>query len=555
MIKRTVSSYTIIRLLGKGGMADVYYAENSLKRPAAVKILHPSLSYQPDVKYRFENEAQIMVTLDHPNIRKVYDVGEINGQPAIIMEYLEGHTLSEALSLKLLDSTILPDLFNQAVNGLYYAHQKGVVHRDIKPSNLFLTTEGQLKILDFGIAKAEEASSLTLTGQTLGTILYMSPEQIQDPKRVDCHTDIYSLGVTFFHLITGKPPYDQTIESTFIIQSKIVHELIDLSGLPLIWRERLTFCIAKNPAQRSYYAEQRNPETIVSLSPFTKVPTPPSTLKEKRTYFKKWTYIIGSMVVICAGFIGFRLLEKGKHIDSQYQKGLPPALIEFQNNMVSIEGGTFKMGCTSDSSLCSEDQYPVHTVNVPSFKISAFEVTQAQWRAIMLSDPSDLHFKECDNCPVEGVSWNAVQDFLEKLNLVTGRFYRLPSEAEWEYAARGGKKSSGFIYAGTNKLDSVGWYDRNSEDRTHPVGQKEPNELGLYDMSGNVWEMVQDCLSSSYKNSPNNGSAYIDSDCPGIIIRGGSWNGSIAVCPVSNRGAMGRNIGVSVLGFRLAENF
>ncbi len=208
MINSKILGYTIKSLIGKGGMAEVYYAENTLGRAAAIKVLHESLLSQTEVKVRFENEARIMVSLDHPNIGKVYDVTEYNGRPAIIMEYLEGNTLSQALSKNQLTPGKLFDLFDQASQGLRYAHKKGVVHRDIKPSNLFLTTAGQLKILDFGIAKLEAYESHTLTGQTLGTMLYMSHEQVRYIKICQ-----HALEYINFKLEKLGPSYDKEIES------------------------------------------------------------------------------------------------------------------------------------------------------------------------------------------------------------------------------------------------------------------------------------------------------------------------------------------------------
>ena len=160
--------------------------------------------------------------------------------------------------------------------------------------------------------------------------------------------------------------------------------------------------------------------------------------------------------------------------------------------MVQIEGGTFTMGSpsTEEGRYDNECQHPV---SVAAFSIGKYEVTQADWRDIMGSDPPELKFKGCDDCPVESVSWDDVQVFLQKINAkYPGRSYRLPTEAEWEYAAKGGSKSRHYTYAGGNSLGSVAWYTDNSGDKTHPVGGKSPNELGLYDLSGNVWEWCQD---------------------------------------------------------------
>src|SRR5690606_29230806 len=142
--------------------------------------------------------------------------------------------------------------FDQTVSGLQYAHEQGVVHRDIKPANLFLTRDGTIKILDFGIAMVKENITMTETGQTLGTLIYMSPEQVLDPKRVDERTDMYSLGVTFYHLLTGKITYDITTDSGYLIQKKILETSLNLSILPEIWNVKLKNIISKHPSHRHW---------------------------------------------------------------------------------------------------------------------------------------------------------------------------------------------------------------------------------------------------------------------------------------------------------------
>ena len=191
------------------------------------------------------------------------------------------------------------------------------------------------------------------------------------------------------------------------------------------------------------------------------------------------------------------------------------------------------MGCTAEQGDCYDDEKPVHRVNVSSFSIGKYEVTQAQWQAVMGSNPSN--FKNCDNCPVEKVSWNDVQDFIKKLNQLTGKRFRLPTEAEWEYAARGGKRSKGYRYAGSNNLGSVAWYEKNSGSKTHPVGQKRPNELGLYDMSGNVWEWCSDWYGKNYYGSSSSNNPTGPSTGERKVQRGGSWGDGATYCRVSDR--------------------
>ncbi len=226
--------------------------------------------------------------------------------------------------------------------------------------------------------------------------------------------------------------------------------------------------------------------------------------------------------------------------------------------MIAIKGGSFKMGNQDGDS--DSNEIPVHSVNVPDFYLAEFEVTQMLWRNVMGSDPEDLYFKGKDNNPVEHVSWNDVQEFIKKLNLKSGKKYRLPSEAEWEYAARGGQKSNGHKYAGSNKLVDVAWYCENSRDLgtdhknygTNPVGEKDPNDLGLYDMSGNVWEWCQDKYYDDYKKAPKDGSAWTDGSSSNRVFRGGSWNSVATRCRVTSRSGHYTNARYEIIGFRLA---
>ncbi len=212
--------------------------------------------------------------------------------------------------------------------------------------------------------------------------------------------------------------------------------------------------------------------------------------------------------------------------------------------MVFVQGGTFQMGSNNGQSC----EKPVHSVSLSNFYIGKTEVTQKQWRDIMNNDPS--YFKNCDNCPVENITWNDIQDFIQKLNQKTGNNFRLPTEAEWEYAARGGSQSKGFTYSGSNNSDDVAWYSKNSDSKTHPVGKLQPNELGIFDMSGNVWEWCND-LYSDYSiglqtnpTGPSSGSFRVD--------RGGGWNRSVGYCRSAYRNYTNLGYRYGNIGFRLA---
>jgi formylglycine-generating enzyme required for sulfatase activity len=216
--------------------------------------------------------------------------------------------------------------------------------------------------------------------------------------------------------------------------------------------------------------------------------------------------------------------------------------------MVRVEGGTFTMGCISEQGGdCYDSEKPTHQVTVSGFQMGKYEVTQAQWRVVMGNNPS--HFSGCDDCPVENVSWNDVQAYISKLNQQTGKKYRLPTEAEWEFAARGGNKSKGYKYAGGNDIGSVAWYSSNSSSKTHAVGEKQANELGIYDMSGNVWEWCEDWY-GDYSSSPqtNPKGPQNGSD---RVLRGGSWISDAKGCRVSDRASSRPDYRGNGLGFRL----
>ena len=190
--------------------------------------------------------------------------------------------------------------------------------------------------------------------------------------------------------------------------------------------------------------------------------------------------------------------------------------------MVKVAGGTFQMGATSEQGNdVNDDEYPVHSVTLSDYYIGETEVTQELWEAVMGSNPS--YFTGDNRRPVENVSWNDCQEFIEKLNRLTGKNFRLPTEAEWEYAARGGNKSRGYKYSGSNNPDAVAWYYYNSGYETHPVAQKQSNESGLYDMSGNVYEWCSDWYGDYSRNSQTNPRGA--STGGNRVLRGGGWSG------------------------------
>ena len=215
--------------------------------------------------------------------------------------------------------------------------------------------------------------------------------------------------------------------------------------------------------------------------------------------------------------------------------------------MVAVEGGTFQMGAPDDDTEAWDNERPQHAVTLSDFYIGETEVTQALWKAVMSSNPSSDFVS--DKLPVEKVSWEDCQTFLTKLNEMTGQTFRMPTEAEWEYAARGGKKSQGCQYSGSNDINLVAWYENNSENKTHEVGTKTANELGLYDMTGNVWEWCQDW------NGDYSSEAQTNPTGPEMgsyrVYRGGGWADGAWYCRVSYRGNSSPSNRCVDLGLRL----
>ena len=215
--------------------------------------------------------------------------------------------------------------------------------------------------------------------------------------------------------------------------------------------------------------------------------------------------------------------------------------------MVKVEAGSFNMGATPEMKSPYEVEKPVHRVTLTNnYYIGKYEVTQALWQAVMGSNPS--HFKG-DALPVEQVSWKDCQKFITKLNRLTGKNFRLPTEAEWEYAARGGNKSRGYRYSGSNTIDDVAWYENDALSQTHPVGTKQPNELEIYDMTGNVMEWCQDWY-GSYSSSPQVNPTGAASGSY-RVVRGGGWSDSARGCRTSDRDFISPGGRSSDLGLRL----
>ena len=229
---------------------------------------------------------------------------------------------------------------------------------------------------------------------------------------------------------------------------------------------------------------------------------------------------------------------------------------DLRQSMVWVESGSFAMG--SNHAKARNREKPVHKVSLDGFYISRYELTQDIFTEIM---GWNISYFSCDKCPVNNISWSNIQLFVERLNSATGLQFRLPTEAEWEYAARGGSKSGNFLFSGSNNIDDVAWFAKNSQKKVHPVGLKTPNELGLYDMTGNLWEFCQDNMSrTAYSQTSSHNPFFgINNPTPAQlkrksmkVLRGGGYEFTADESLVFIRDGATNNVRMADIGFRLA---
>jgi len=268
---KRIGDYQILNELGSGGMGRVYRVRNVISdRIDAMKVLLPDLAGRHELAARFLREIKLMASLNHPNIAALRTAFTADNQLVMIMEYVEGTTLAERLEHGPIPAAEAVNYIAQVLSALSYAHQQHVIHRDIKPANMMLTPEGVVKLMDFGIARAGEERSLTMTGTTLGSLGYMSPEQVKG-EATDARSDLYSVGVSLYEMVTGQRPFQAT--SDYSVMAAHVKEApkppVEIQpGLPAALNEIILMAIAKDPAQRFQTADAfRNALSSVRIAP------------------------------------------------------------------------------------------------------------------------------------------------------------------------------------------------------------------------------------------------------------------------------------------------
>ena len=508
--------YRIERVLGQGGFGITYLAvQEMLNRKVAIKEFfmreycdryngNTSISTNTPAahdiverfKKKFISEASIIAKFRHPNIIDIYDVFLENNTAYYVMEYIEGESLENVVrSQGALSEATAINYIRQVGAALECMHQQMINHLDVKPANIMLRyNKRDVVLIDFGISKPYDDDGKELTTTLVGVSEGYAPiEQYQKGslKVFSPQTDIYAFGATFYKLITGdNPPSISQILTNGLQFSNNVSENIKnliISAMKIVKDQR--------------------PSSILSC--VNLLQSPYESYKDIGNLLEEETIIL--------------------------QDNYPKVIQWLIGNMVYVSDGEFsKLG-------------KIFYVN-KSFHICKYEVTQELWCYVMGTNPS--HFYG-DNRPVEMVSWDDCHIFISKLNKIVaskGIKFRLPTDNEWEWAARGGKNYKGMAYAGGNNIDKVAWHA--AYDETHDVGEKEPNELGLYDMSGNVAEWCEDKCVGIISGNKNSDISLGESNYR--VTRGGSiWSASF-YCQVIYRDCELRTAKKKYIGFRLA---
>ena len=451
--------------------------------------------------------------------------------PVLLMDWVEGETMEQYVSRLHHDASAMALLCYRFCRLAVWLRTQTFAHGDIKPDNVMVRPDGTLTLVDYDGMFVPALKGWK--SPTLGTRDFCHPQRtIND---FDETIDDFALSVIALSLKA----------------MALSPALFDRFGAP----DRLLFSAAD-------YAELGKSQVIAALQPLLAD-------QELCTLYALFLITMAHKNLAACSFRLFgvrkpggvgqdadhkQVLPQGASQKPQPQNTLQDGFVQpFEVNgvafdMVLVKAGTFTMGATPEMQDPWDNEKPAHKVTLTKdYYMGRTEVTQALWRAVMGSNPS--YFKG-DKLPVEQVSWDDCQQFIKKLNAITGKSFRLPTEAEWEFAARGGNQSRHFQYSGSNNLYDVAWYFDNSNEKTHPVGTKQPNELGLYDMSGNVCEWCNDWYegySSDAQTDPKgpaNGSYR--------VYRGGSWINYARSCRSSNRIFNSPVISNYYLGLRLA---
>ncbi|MFN2140795.1 MAG: bifunctional serine/threonine-protein kinase/formylglycine-generating enzyme family protein [Candidatus Promineifilaceae bacterium] len=601
-----IGRYEIRREIGRGGMATVYLAyDPRFRRHVAIKVLPRQFTHDPKYLARFEQEARTIGALEHPAIVPVYDFGETNDAPYLVMRYMPGGSLRERLKDKPLPLEGVLLTLQHLAPALDHAHKLGIIHRDLKPANILFDEDGRPYLGDFGVARlADMSQTLSITG----TPAYMSPEQVEAGRQLDGRSDLYALGVMLYEMLSGCKPFESDTPAGQMMMH-LLEPVPDISqanpNLPPGTQQVIERAMAKEPADR-YQSAVALAAAAAGLGEASLLPdvaagqagtlpflsdVAPS-LGDGR-YRKIWLprLIPAGMLILTliAGWgLGFlwpdregglspgaetnepppAALANGRPLGTPHNEAINAAEgkqeVPFFDPVLGdswirptdgmtmhfLPAGTFAMGSASGD----EDEQPVHEVSLDGFWLDETEVTNKLYRRCVREGPCNAPFDvvdaalKGDDHPVVGISWYDAQAYCTWVGA------RLPTEAEWEYASRG---PEGRKYPWGNETPSceIAQYGSCSGD-TVPAGSLPGGAAwgGMLEMSGNVWEWVGDWYGSSYyevsplqnPQGPESGSSK--------VVRGGSWGNGLLYLRGATRDAfLPRNKYIYV-GFRCARS-
>jgi formylglycine-generating enzyme required for sulfatase activity/tRNA A-37 threonylcarbamoyl transferase component Bud32 len=552
----SLGPYTLLQQLGNGQFGEVWKAQkrDGISPPRAIKLpLDPNIKWE-DV----QKEARVWLRASgHPNVVPLIEADQYDGHIVLASEYVEGGSL---LSWLRQSGGKAPSLANAieimtgVLAGLEYLHQRQIIHRDLKPANILLQS-GIPRLADFGLSRVLSSQG---SGSLAGTLAYMAPEAFDSKHERTGQTDVWAAGVILYELLTGRLPFPQQGQGPLIkaILTALPAPLPSDVPEPL---RAIVWCALEKELEKRYKTAAAMREALLRVNLHPEPPPPPGPLGQEKRMTAAVVVVVLLLVVgllvwnsplltpTAAPAVTPTATPAATPSQAEKTPALPSFIEDLGNGvkleLVALPGGTFMMG----SNNLHANENPAHRVTISPFTIGKYEVTQEQWRAVMGDNPS---FFTNDVSPVESVSWEDVQMFCRKLSQQTNQAYRLPTEAEWEYACRAGEAGS---YAGS--LEAMAWYDKNSEGKTHPVGLKQPNAWGLYDMHGNVWEWVQDRWHKDYNGAPTEGTAWENGgDASLRVRRGGSWIHYYELCRSANRDSYPLVNGVNFIGFRVVRS-
>jgi formylglycine-generating enzyme required for sulfatase activity len=590
-----LGNYTLLEPIGAGGMGRVFKAcHRRMKRVVALKLLAPDLLRSAQARLRFQREVEAVARLSHPNIVAAYDADEAAGRHFLAMEYVEGQTVAELVKREgPLSAERAIDFLLQAARGLEHAHAAGIIHRDVKPANIIVTPHGTVKVLDLGLARVAVDESggerdLTSTGIVMGTASFMAPEQALDTRQADRRADIYSLGCCLYFMLSGRTPFTGATPMAMLVahrEQPIPSLRAVCPGCPEQLEAFYRKMVAKRPEDRHASMGEviRDLEAVRDLRD-----RPARSRNTKRVVAIASGVLAASLVLVVATLWKPANREEGPGATSPSPETTeqPPHPVKPRTpaiEMVAIPTGSFLMGSPEGDSSARADERPQHLVHITHpFLLGRTQVTQAQFMEVMGHNPSAFSDKGIDapkvtgmdtsQHPVESISWEMAIAFCNALSerhglqpyyqidakgirVRGGDGYRLPTEAEWEYACRAGSKTRWSFGDDPAQLTRFAWFSGNADGRTHAVGTKAANAWGLCDMHGNVPEWCWDRYDAAYyKDSP-------DSDPPGSgkgdtrVYRGGSWNLHASQLRSAARHTLGPTYGVlNMVGLRVARN-